>query len=95
MHQAIHWEDAASHDAPCAAACCHGRATRPRSGARAGLGLQVLTSDPLIEMVYRAGVLSMRDMRVLASCTACEVRGLWAACWLACVGVLYKICGET
>ncbi|KAL4451492.1 hypothetical protein ABPG75_007154 [Micractinium tetrahymenae] len=75
MHQAIHWEDAAWHDCACAATCCYGRATRARSGpcasgkAAAGLGLQVLTSDPLIEMVYRAGLLSMKDLRALAGCT--------------------------
>lgn len=79
MHQAVHWEDAACQGASCPAACCHGRATRPRSGACAGgrsctgLGLRVLTSDPLIEVVYRAGVLPLRDLRVLAGCTASKV----------------------
>lgn len=39
----------------------------------------MLTSDPLVETIYRAGVLSLRDMRVLAGCTGSQVGWrLWA-----------------
>jgi hypothetical protein len=77
--------------------CSHARCTRlclpgaggcgPRSagGGAPSLGLSVLTSDPLIELVYRAGLVSIKDLRALAACTgsaavqeAAEARALSA-----------------
>lgn len=63
----------------------YGRSTRPRSGgggsgsggahapAGAALGLAVLTSDPLLELVYRSGMVTLRDLRALLTCTKSEV----------------------
>ena len=63
----------------------YGRSTRPRSGggsgsgggahapAGAALGLAVLTSDPLLELVYRSGMVTLRDLRALLACTKSEV----------------------
>jgi hypothetical protein len=84
MHQEIHdWS------APPPAAhgrCTRARtsaASKPsRGGARkiscygttlSPLGLTVLTSDPLVELVYRTGLVSLRDLRVLLCCTKSEV----------------------
>lgn len=55
-------------------ACSQGRCTRlclhgGGGGGAPSLGLLVLTSDPLIELVYRGGLVSVKDLRALAACT--------------------------
>lgn len=45
----------------------------PSSSVAGALGLRVLTSDPLLELL-RGGALSMRDLRALLLCTGSEVR---------------------
>lgn len=64
----------------------YGRSTRSRCGARGSggaaagataLGLSVLTSDPLIELVYRTGLVSLKDLRALMGCTGSPaIRGV-------------------
>lgn len=76
MHQAVFQFDL---QAPAG----YGRCTRPRSGgggsgsalapAGAALGLAVLTSDPLLELVYRSGLVTLRDLRALLCCTNSKV----------------------
>lgn len=71
MHQAVLQFDT---QAPAG----HGRCTRPRNGnahapAGAALSLAVLTSDPLVELVYRSGLVTLRDLRALLCCTKSEV----------------------
>lgn len=38
------------------------------------LGLAALTSDPVLEQVYRAGLLSVKELRSLTLATESEVR---------------------
>ncbi|PRW20881.1 hypothetical protein C2E21_8558 [Chlorella sorokiniana] len=45
--------------------------------AGAALGLAVLTSDPLLDLVYRSGMVTLRDLRALLCCTKSEaIRGV-------------------
>ncbi|KAI3437572.1 hypothetical protein D9Q98_000025 [Chlorella vulgaris] len=46
--------------------CCSSRCAASRSP---GGSLAGLTCDPLIELVYRSGLLSIRDLRAVVSCT--------------------------
>ena len=69
MHQIVY--DPQSHAA-------YSRCVRPRpsgsggGGGSGALGLSVLTSDPLIELVYRSGLLGLKDLRALMRCTGSE-----------------------
>lgn len=75
MHQVVYdvWQT------PPAAHCRSTRARKADGGRGAGKGgalsLAVLTSDPLMELVYRSGLLSIRDLRALMCCTGSEVGG--------------------
>ena len=78
MHQAVYdWAAEVPADG-------YGRSVRSRTAAGRGcrgaaapspLGLSVLTCDPLIELVYRTGLVSLKDLRALLACTGSEVGG--------------------
>lgn len=59
------------------------RHSRSSSSSLAG---EVLASDPMLESVYRAGLLTVKDLRSLAACLHSRVRcgaaaqGLWGRC---------------
>ena len=63
MHQAVHCYDGAA---------AQPRGGRAAKGARCGdatLGLAVLTSDPVVELCYRSGLVSIADLRKVLAVT--------------------------
>ena len=72
MHQEVYY------DPPAAAYSVSKRACG--GGGGSALALACLTSDPMLDLVYRRGLLPLKDLRALMDCTRCQVGAF--LCWV-------------